>query len=191
MDILLTRVAQGAVRRWAESRQGQRGASEELQPPGGSRGDSGRAPSEERALVSAIREIKSQVQAVNDFGTLLDSKIVERFRELKERLGAAAFHPPILIEIVAANIEVKNRFRELYQEEEVRILEDTNRVFEIERYIERNPGVAHEELRRQLETFRVSRERFDAGRRENDVPQAGRRCSQAVDAAGTWGVRTG
>ncbi len=169
LDILLTRVAQvpsdggpSLVR-----------DSEELQKSFSHLADlaviPGVPPSEERALVSAIREIKSQVQAINDFGTLLDSKIVERFRELKERLGAAAFHPPILIEIVAANIEVKNRFRELYQEEEVRILEDTNRVFEIERYIERNPGVAHEELRRQLETFRVSRERFDAGRRENNV----------------------
>ncbi len=126
-------------------------------------------PAEERALIGAIHEIRSQVQAVDDFEALLESKVVDRFRELKERLGATAFHPAILVEIVGANIEVKNRFRELYLEEEVRILEDTNRIFEIERYVERNPGVAHEELRRQLETFRASRERFDAGRRENNV----------------------
>ena len=169
LDILLTRVAQVP----SDSGPSFVRDREELQRSFSHLADlaeiPGVPPSEERALVSAIREIKSQVQAMNDFETLLDSKIVDRFRELKERLGVSAFHPAILIEIVAANIEVKNRFRELYQEEEVRILEDTNRVFEIERYIERNPGVAHAELRRQLETFRASRERFDAGRRENNV----------------------
>jgi hypothetical protein len=70
---------------------------------------------------------------------------------------------------VATNLEAKNRFRQLYQEEEVRILEDTNRIFEIERYLERNPGLASETLTRQIETFRRHRLRYDTGRKEDNV----------------------
>lgn len=124
---------------------------------------------EERTLVGLIKDLREEVRAIPDFHGLLHSRVIDRYRELKERLGKVGLHPTLLIEIVETNIELKNRFLSLYLEEEAKILEDTNKVFEIERYIERNPGVAHEELRRQLEIFRESRERFDAKRRDNNV----------------------
>ncbi len=126
-------------------------------------------PGEERTLIGLIRDLRDEVRAIPDFQGLLHSRLIDRFRELKERLGKVGLYPSLLIQIVETNIELKNRFHALYLEEEAKIFEDTNKVFEIERYIERNPGVAHEELRRQLETFRTSRERFDAKRRDNNV----------------------
>ncbi|MEN8163992.1 MAG: hypothetical protein ABFS37_07680, partial [Acidobacteriota bacterium] len=126
-------------------------------------------PGEERTLVGLIKDLRDEVRAIPDFQGLLHSRVIDRYRELKERLGKHGLYPSLLIEIVETNIELKNRFLALYLEEEAKILEDTNKVFEIERYIERNPGVAHEELRRQLEIFRASRERFDAKRRDNNV----------------------
>jgi len=116
-----------------------------------------------------VRDLRAEVQAIPDFQSLLDSQVIDRFREFKERLGRIVLHPALLVEVVETNIELKNRFRVLYLDEEARILEDTNKVFEIERYLERNPGVAHEELKRQLDIFRQSRERFDAKRRDNNV----------------------
>ncbi len=124
---------------------------------------------EERTLVGLVRDLRDEIRSIPDFQGLLHSRLIDRFRELKERLGKVGLYPSLLIEIVETNIELKNQFLALYLEEEAKILEDTNKVFEIERYIERNPGVAHEELRRQLEIFRTSRERFDAKRRENNV----------------------
>lgn len=126
-------------------------------------------PDEERALIGLVKDLRDEVLAISDFQGLLDSQVIDRYRELKERMGKVGLYPSLLIEVVATNIELKNRFLTLYLDEEAKILEDTNRVFEIERYIERNPGVAHEELRRQLEIFRASRERFDAKRRDNNV----------------------
>jgi hypothetical protein len=67
------------------------------------------------------------------------------------------------------NIEAKNQFNRLYRDEEVRILEETNRVFEIERFLERNPEATHEALRLQIEEFRESRSRFEAGRRDDNI----------------------
>ncbi|MCP4895595.1 MAG: hypothetical protein GY906_01365 [bacterium] len=124
---------------------------------------------EERPLLDAVVEIRTEFRSISTFDALLTSGIYDRFRELKHRLGMSFLHPPLLAEIISTNIDAKNRFRELYQEEEVRILEDTNRIFEIERYLERNPELAHSELRRQIETFRRFRIRFDSGRRDDNV----------------------
>jgi hypothetical protein len=75
----------------------------------------------------------------------------------------------VLIEVVATNVEAKNQFRRLYREEEIKILEETNQVFEIERYLERNPGLTHDELKRQIEEFRDWWSRFDSGRRDDNI----------------------
>lgn len=124
---------------------------------------------EEQPLVQAIREYRLEIQSYKDFATFLESGVLDRYRKCKHRLGKAFIHPPVLVQIISANIEAKNRFRELYQEEEMRILEDTNRIFEIERYLERNPGLAHDQLRRQLDTFRKFRVQFDSGRRDDNL----------------------
>jgi hypothetical protein len=116
-----------------------------------------------------VRAVRDDLEQITDFQTMVDSKVYDRFRDLKRELGESILHPALLLEVVATNISAKNRFKSLYQEEEVRILEDTNRVFEIERYLEKNPDLAHEELRRQIERFRASRERFDSRRRDDNV----------------------
>ncbi len=126
-------------------------------------------PEREQELLSAIRSFRGEIRAIDDFQRLVDSRLYDRYRELKSSLGRSMLHPPILIQVVATNIEAKNRFRQLYQEVEVRILEDTNRIFEIERYLERNPELAHRELMQQIERFRESRQRFDRRRRDDNL----------------------
>jgi hypothetical protein len=126
-------------------------------------------PSEAGPLVEAVRDFRTELRTIDDFDALIESKVFDRFRKLKQRLGRAFLHPPILTEIVVTNIEAKNQFNRLYRDEEVRILEETNRVFEIERFLERNPEATHEVLQRQIEEFRESRSRFDAGRRDDNI----------------------
>jgi len=136
------------------------------------------------ALITAVREFRSQVEAIDEFEAILTSEIYDRYREFKHNLGRTYLQPDLLVEIVVTNIAAKRRFHQLYQEEEARILEDTNRIFEIERYLEKHPDVAHDELREQIETFRVSRSRFDAGRKENNLKREDilelRRAMQAI-----------
>jgi len=120
-------------------------------------------------LVEAVREFRAELRSIVDFHTLIDSRVYERYRKLKQRLGTAFLHPPILVEVVITNIEAKNQFNKLYRDEEVRILEETNRVFEIERFLERNPEATHEALTRQIEEFRESRSRFDDRRKDDNV----------------------
>ncbi len=77
----------------------------------------------------------------------MDSRVYDRYRKLKQRLGKSFLYPPILIEVVVTNIEAKNQFRRVYRDEEMKILEETNRVFEIERFLERNPDVNADDAR--------------------------------------------
>lgn len=121
------------------------------------------------ALRNAIRDFRTELDGVDDFGTLLTCGVYDRYREFKHRLGLTFFLPEILCEISATNILARNRFQELYEAEETRILEDTNRIFEIERYLERHPDFAHPDLRRHIEAFRRFRIRFDAGRKEDNI----------------------
>jgi len=120
-------------------------------------------------LIETVKAFRSEMTSITDFDKLLISRVFDRFRDFKHDLGMLFLHPPLLLEIVRTNIEAKSRFRILYEEEEPKILEDTNRIFEIERYLEKNPDVAHEELKRQIEVFRRFRLRFDSSRRENNV----------------------
>jgi hypothetical protein len=129
-------------------------------------------PAEAGPLVEAVRDFRAELRAIDDFQELIDSKVYDRYRKLKQRLGKAFLHPPILAEIVVTNIEAKNQFRRLFRNEEARILEETNRVFEIERFLERNPEATHEVLKEQIEEFRESRLRFDAGRRDDNIKRA-------------------
>ena len=121
------------------------------------------------ALRTAIRDFRTELGRVEDFGTLLTCGVYDRYREFKHGLGLTFFLPEILCEITTTNILARNRFQELYEAEETRILEDTNRIFEIERYLERHPDFAHPDLRRHIEAFRRFRIRFDAGRKEDNI----------------------
>lgn len=126
-------------------------------------------PEQEQKLLQSIKTVRSELRAIDDFQNLVDSRLYDRYRELKGTLGRSMLLPSILTQVVGTNIEAKNRFRQLYQDVEVRILEDTNRIFEIERYLERNPDLAHPELVRQIERFRESRQHFDSRRRDDNL----------------------
>ncbi len=124
---------------------------------------------ERSALLVAIREFKSQIEQISDFDTLLVGGIYDRYRNFKHKLGSSFLDPDIAVELVKTNIAAKNRFQELYRMEESGILEDTNRIFEIERYLEKNPDAADTSLRLQIEAFKRFRGRFDQGRKDGNI----------------------
>jgi hypothetical protein len=129
-------------------------------------------PSEERPLLEAVIELHEEFDRIADFDTLVQSKVYDRLRGFKTRIGRAMLHPPILVEITATNIAARNRFRELFDIEERQLLEGTNRIFDIERYLEKNPGLATEEIKKKIEVFRISRVRFEDARRQHNVKRS-------------------
>ncbi len=124
---------------------------------------------EETPLTQAVQAIRKELESIGDYKSLVESKVYERYRRLKQRLGKAALHPSMLVEITTTNIVAKNRFKELYEAEESKVIENTNRIFDIERYLERHPELASEGLKRQLEEFRTIRVRYEARARKDNV----------------------
>jgi hypothetical protein len=126
-------------------------------------------PAEETALLEAVSAIRRELESSVDYKTLVESKVYERYRRLKQRLGKTALHASMLVEITTTNIVAKNRFKELFEAEENKVIENTNRIFDIERYLDRHPELATDELRRQIEEFRTIRVRYEARVRKDNV----------------------
>jgi hypothetical protein len=124
---------------------------------------------EETPLAEAVRTIRRELESIEDYKTLVESKVYERYRRLKQRLGKTALIPSLLVEITITNIVAKNRFKELYEAEESKVVENTNRIFDIERYLDRHPELASDDLKRQLEEFRTIRVRYEARARRDNV----------------------
>lgn len=169
LDLLLTRIAETPPH---EGRIGIRSGVElrsNFERLAGFAGVAALPAPESAPFEEALRGVRSELRSIASFDELVESRIYDRYRKLKQRLGRSFLHPPILTEIVATNIEAKNQFQRLYREEELRILEDTTKVFEIERFLDRNPDIGHEELRLLLDSFRQWWTRFDEGRREDNI----------------------
>jgi hypothetical protein len=129
-------------------------------------------PAEEKPLIEAVVELRDEFERIGDFDTLVQSRVYDRLRGFKTRIGRAILHPPILVEITAANIAARNRFRDLFDIEERQLLEGTNRIFDIERYLKKNPGLATSEIKEKIEVFRQTRVRFEDARRQHNVKRS-------------------
>jgi hypothetical protein len=124
---------------------------------------------EETPLTAAVQAIRKELESTEDYRTLVESKVYERYRRLKQRLGKTGLHPSMLVEITTTNIVAKNIFKDMYEAEEMKVVENANRIFDIERYLERHPELASEGLKRQLEEFRTIRVRYEARARKDNV----------------------
>ncbi len=169
LDILFTRLAEASEE---HGRVVQKDAAELLETfhrLGEITGLEALPAAEETPLIEAIREIRRELESTVSYGDLVDSRVYERYRRLKQRFGKAVLHPAILVEVTGANIVAKNRFKELFEAEEQKVVENTNRIFDIERYLDQNPDLANESLKRHIEDFRRVRVRYDASRRLGNV----------------------
>jgi len=126
-------------------------------------------PAEETPLIEAVGAIREELDSIENYAALVESKVYERYRRLKQRLGKTGLHPSMLVEITTTNIVAKNRFKDLYEAEESKVVENTNRIFDIERYLDRHPELASEGLKKQLEEFRTIRVRYEARARKDNV----------------------
>ena len=149
-------------------------------------------------LAEAVAGIRQELESIDDYETLVESKVFDRFRRLKQRLGMSVLHPTLMVEITTTNIVAKNRFKQLFEAEEQKAVGNTNRIYEIERYLARHPELADDDLKRQLEDFRHFRIRYESGRRKENVKRDDitemTRAMQAVlarfDAAGNQPLKS-
>ncbi len=120
-------------------------------------------------LLHAVADLKGEVLACRSFGELMASGALDRFRTLKRRLGASLLHPRLLPAALETTVAIKNRFRELWEDEEAQIMDDTNRVMELKRQLAIHPELVTPDLRDALDTFASAHARFDHGKQEENL----------------------
>jgi hypothetical protein len=119
---------------------------------------------EARGLVTALDELAADVSRSRSFEELVREKRVENIRTIKRRLGFALANPQVLASVGIANVKTKSVFRRLFEDEQKRIQEASERIDDLEREVSHAGPVPAEFAR-----FRHSREEFDRLQDEANV----------------------
>ncbi len=120
-------------------------------------------------LLHALAELKGEVLACRTFTELVSGGALDRFRSLKRRLGETMLHPRLLPVLLETTVNIKNRFRRLWEDEETALLADTNKVKELEKQLSGHPEMATPDLREMLEVFASAQQRFDEGKQTENL----------------------
>jgi len=73
-------------------------------------------PDEHRQLVREFPFIRQEVEDIRHFDALMDSGIMPRVRDIKQRFGYSFYHPRVLSTLAEYNVFIGNRFDELFRE---------------------------------------------------------------------------
>jgi hypothetical protein len=77
--------------------------------------ESAALPEEHRQLVREFPFIRQEVDDYDHFDQLMDSGVIQRVREIKQRFGDSFYHPRVLATIAAYNVYFGSRFDQLFK----------------------------------------------------------------------------
>ena len=73
-------------------------------------------PDEHRQLVREFPFIRQEAEDIRHFDSLMDSGLMQRVRDIKQRFGYSFYHPRVLSTIAEYNVFIGNRFDELFRQ---------------------------------------------------------------------------
>lgn len=73
-------------------------------------------PEEHRQLVREFPFVRQEVDEMRTFAELMDSGVIQRVREIKQRFGKSFYHPRVLATIAEYNVYFGQRFDELFKQ---------------------------------------------------------------------------
>lgn len=120
-------------------------------------------------LLGAVADLRAEVVACRSFTDLAAGGALDRFRTLKRRLGEGLLNPRLLPTVMQTTVAIKGRFHDLWEEEQARLADDSNRVRDLERQLQTHPEMVDDQLRQALALYASAQERFDRGLQEESV----------------------
>jgi len=169
LDILFTRLAEIPREGGGSLARGRHELARLVQPLLAYRGNSGVSDQEVDILLDAIADMRNEAVGAGSFATLVGGGVLDRFRSIKRRLGPDLLHPVLLPAILETTVAIKNRFRELWDDEQQAILNDTNRVMEARHALDAHPELATPELRDLFDTLATAQRKVERGRQEETL----------------------
>lgn len=118
-------------------------------------------------IVRAFEELGSDMARAQEFEDLVTARLLHNVRTLKRRVATGLANPEVLVAVALCNLRTRSVFHRLYEREEERLEEATDRIGELERELARGglEAPTTEEFRR----FRETRERWERHSRDGNV----------------------
>ena len=124
-------------------------------------------PSTVPTIARAFSELAADMARAQEFEDLVTAKLLNNVRTLKRRVANAMAHPDVLAAVATCNLSTRSVFHRLYEREERRLEEATERIGDLEKELTRG-GLevpTSEEFRR----FHESRQRWETQARDSNV----------------------
>lgn len=125
--------------------------------------DSAAAPT----IVRAFEELAADMTRAQQFEDLVTARLLNNVRTLKRRVASGLSNPDVLAAVASCNLRTRSVFHRLYEREEQRLEEATDRIADLEKELTRGglEGPTAEEFRK----FHESRQRYERQSRESNV----------------------
>ena len=119
------------------------------------------------SIVRAFDDLAAEMTRAQEFEDLVTERLLNNVRTLKRRVAGGLANPEVLAAVAKCNLRTRSVFHRLYEREERRLEEATDRIGDLEKELARGglEAPSAEEFRK----FRESRLRFDRQSREGNV----------------------
>ncbi len=119
------------------------------------------------AIVRAFDDLAAEMTRAQEFEDLVTARLLNNVRTLKRQVGDGLSNPEVLTAVAACNLSTRSVFHRLYEREEERLEEATERIGDLERELARGglEAPTADEFRR----FHESRQRFELQSRDSNV----------------------
>jgi hypothetical protein len=117
--------------------------------------------------VRAFDDLAADMTRAQEFEDLVTARLLNNVRTLKHRVASGLANPEVLAAVAKCNLRTRSVFDRLYEREERRLEEATDRIGDLEKELTR--GGLEAPSAEEFRNFRESRQRFDRQSREGNV----------------------
>ncbi|HKD19418.1 MAG TPA: hypothetical protein VKG23_16315 [Thermoanaerobaculia bacterium] len=119
------------------------------------------------AIVRAFDDLAADMTRAQEFEDLVTARLLNNVRSLKRRVASGLGNAEVLAAVAQCNLRTRSVFHRLYEREERRLEEATDRIGELERELAR--GGLETPSAEEFRKFRESRDRYERQSREGNV----------------------
>lgn len=124
-------------------------------------------PTTAPTIVRAFDELAADMARAQEFEDLVTARLLNNVRTMKRRVASGLSNPEVLAAVATCNLRTRSVFRRLYDREERRLEEATERIGDLEKELTR--GGLEVPAAREFQRFHESRTRFERQFRESNL----------------------
>jgi hypothetical protein len=124
-------------------------------------------PSTVATIARAFDELAADMARAQEFEDLVTAKLLNNVRTLKRRVAGGLANPDVLAAVATCNLSTRSVFHRLYEREERRLEEATERIGDLEKELTR--GGLEVPTSDEFRKFHESRQRYERQTRESNL----------------------